>query len=79
MNIFKGALESSVRFFKAVDKGFRGAIPSRDKPDWEHDSRQVLRAKLRIICFNEMSQLDVSRRIRRLMSRKKAARMYRAA
>ena len=79
MNIWKGITDHSARLFAAAERGFRGTIPSRDKPDWEKDSRQVLRAKLRTQCFIEMSPLNVSRRIRRLMARKKAARLYREA
>ncbi len=79
MNIWKGIKDHAAMFYAAAERGLRGTIPSRDKVDWGKDSRQVLRAKLRTQCINEMARLDVPRRIRRLMARKKAARLYREA
>lgn len=80
MNIWKGVEDVTARFWKSIDKGFRGTMPSRDKIDWKKDSRQVIRAKLRTQSFNEVSKkFDIPRRNRRLSARRMAARIYREA
>lgn len=75
-NVFKDVYGHGVRFAKGVHSGIRGTL-SGDRLDLM-SSRQVNRRALFVRCFNEVSgTLDLPRRNRRLIARRKAARLYR--